>query len=73
MSALESIRSIVDYEGEVGKISQFLEKFVDSGSKKAAAVGDDDDEAMGGELSPGKPRSKYVELLQRVANRAEDT
>ncbi|KAJ1732043.1 DNA replication licensing factor MCM7 [Coemansia biformis] len=73
MSALESIRSIVDYDGEVGKISQFLEKFVDSSGKKLAALSGDGDEALAGELTPAGPQSKYVDMLQRVANRAEDT
>ncbi|KAJ2772219.1 DNA replication licensing factor MCM7, partial [Coemansia nantahalensis] len=72
MSALESIRSIVDYDGEVGKITQFLEKFAGGSNGKKAAMADGD-EAMDGEQQTGKARSKYVGVLQRVANCAEDT
>ncbi|KAJ2075258.1 DNA replication licensing factor MCM7, partial [Coemansia sp. S100] len=71
MSALAAIRSVVDYDSEVGKITQFMEKFVDAGGKKQAAM--DDSEAMMCELSPGESRAKYVNMLQRVANRSEDT
>ncbi|KAJ2258918.1 DNA replication licensing factor MCM7 [Coemansia sp. RSA 455] len=73
MSALAAIRSVVDYDSEVGKITQFMEKFVDAGGKKQAAMDEDDSEAMMCELSPGESRAKYVNMLQRVANRSEDT
>ncbi|KAJ2416995.1 DNA replication licensing factor MCM7 [Coemansia sp. IMI 209128] len=73
MSALAAIRSVVDYDSEVGKITQFMEKFVESGGKKQVAVDEDDSEAMVCELSPGETRAKYVNMLQRVADRTEDT
>ncbi|KAJ2076754.1 DNA replication licensing factor MCM7 [Coemansia sp. RSA 988] len=74
MSALESIRLVVQYESEVDKITQFLEKFVDNGSKKQVAAGTmDDDPTMDDELTPEKPQKKYMKMLQRVANRMEDT
>ncbi|KAJ2080812.1 hypothetical protein GGI16_007565, partial [Coemansia sp. S142-1] len=59
MSALAAIRSVVDYDSEVGKITQFMEKFVDAGGKKQAAMDEDDSEAMMCELSPGESRAKY--------------
>ncbi|KAJ2021414.1 hypothetical protein GGI06_002233, partial [Coemansia sp. S85] len=55
------------------KITQFMEKFVESGGKKQVAVDEDDSEAMVCELSPGETRAKYVNMLQRVADRTEDT
>ncbi|KAJ2779898.1 DNA replication licensing factor MCM7 [Coemansia javaensis] len=73
MSALESIRSIVDYDGEVGKISQFLEKFAVRGGKKGVAAAEDDGQAAGDDDDEGGPHHKYTEILQRVADRVEDT
>ncbi|KAJ2531359.1 hypothetical protein EV175_007227, partial [Coemansia sp. RSA 1933] len=73
MSALLAIRSVVDYEGEVGKIAQFLEKFVEAGGKKQVAVDEDDEMEMMAELSLAEPQKKYVSMLQQVANRTEDT
>ncbi|KAJ1724267.1 DNA replication licensing factor MCM7 [Coemansia erecta] len=83
MSALSAIRSVIDYESEVGKISQFIDKFEAVASKKQLAAeamdtGDDDDEiddadAEMAELAPGEPRRRYAELLQRVADRTTDS
>ncbi|KAJ1816003.1 DNA replication licensing factor MCM7 [Coemansia sp. RSA 2599] len=74
MSALSAIRSVVDYDSEVRKISQFMEKFVDAGGKKQAMTGSDDAMEMDAtEFSPGEPSHKYMDMLQRVANRAENT
>ncbi|KAI8325238.1 MCM-domain-containing protein [Martensiomyces pterosporus] len=71
MSALSAIRSIINYDNEIGIISQFLEKFVDAGSSKKQLAADSDSEVA--ELTPAEPRRKYVDVLQQVANRAEDT
>ncbi|KAJ2746619.1 DNA replication licensing factor MCM7 [Coemansia sp. BCRC 34301] len=49
----------------MSKISQFLEKFVDSGGKKQAAMMEED--------SDSETQAKYVSMLQRVADRGEDT
>ncbi|KAJ1886597.1 DNA replication licensing factor MCM7, partial [Kickxella alabastrina] len=65
MSALSAIRSVVDYDSEVSKISQFLEKFVDAGAKKMDAETDT-------ELEPAEPRHTYMGALQLVADRAAD-
>ncbi|KAJ2519277.1 DNA replication licensing factor MCM7 [Coemansia sp. RSA 1939] len=75
MSALSAIRSVVDYESEVDKITQFLEKFTDGGGKKQAMEVDDDEEGieMMAELTLGEPQQKYKEVLQQVANRTVDT
>ncbi|KAJ2719760.1 DNA replication licensing factor MCM7 [Coemansia sp. Benny D115] len=78
MSALSAIRSVVDYDSEVGKITQFLQKFVDAGQKKQAMA--DSDEGIGaevdidmGELTLSDPTHVYLDVLQRVADRKEDT
>ncbi|KAJ1664555.1 DNA replication licensing factor MCM7 [Coemansia sp. RSA 1646] len=73
MSALSAIRSVVDYDGEVGKITQFLEKFADAGGKKQVAMEEDDEMEMMAELSLAEPQKKYINMLQKVANRADDT
>ncbi|KAJ1964267.1 DNA replication licensing factor MCM7 [Dipsacomyces acuminosporus] len=73
MSALAAIRSVVDYGSEVSKISQFLEKFVDTdSSNKKQQLSVDGDSEMA-ELTPAEPCKKYIKLLQAVANRTEDT
>ncbi|KAI9476917.1 MCM2/3/5 family-domain-containing protein [Coemansia mojavensis] len=69
MSALEAIRSVVDYEKEVGKISEFMRGFVSSGKKAA----EDGDTEMADATYPEKAPGKYVQQLQQVANRTLDT
>ncbi|KAJ1840603.1 DNA replication licensing factor MCM7, partial [Coemansia sp. RSA 486] len=78
MSALSAIRSVVDYDSEVRKISQFMEKFVATGGKKQVMVGADSgsEEAMdmdATEFSPAEPSHIYMDMLQKVANRTQDT
>lgn len=60
----------------VAKISQFLEKFVDVGGKKQVVLDDENasgEMAMDAELTLDKPATKYKDMLQKVANRTEDT
>ncbi|KAJ2367800.1 hypothetical protein IW150_005578, partial [Coemansia sp. RSA 2607] len=87
MSALSAIRSVIDYESEVSKISQFLDKFETAAGKKQLAAeamdtgdgdeeeadGNDDMDADMGELAPGEAQRRYAVLLQRVADRTSDT
>ncbi|KAJ2786406.1 DNA replication licensing factor MCM7 [Coemansia interrupta] len=83
MSALSAIRSVIDYESEVGKIAQFLDKFEQAPGKKQLAgeamdTGDDSDvdvdaDEADADADMGEPRRRYVELLQRVADRTADS
>ncbi|KAJ2158918.1 DNA replication licensing factor MCM7 [Coemansia sp. RSA 552] len=57
MSVLQSISSLINYDSEVDKISQFLEKFSDGRGKKQDG---------------GVQQHKYMDMLQCVANRTED-
>ncbi|KAJ2537550.1 hypothetical protein IWW35_006524, partial [Coemansia sp. RSA 1878] len=71
MSALEPIRSVVDYEDEVKQITKFLEKFVVNGKKQASVDMDDEMDIM--DAVPDKQKPKYMALLRSVANREIDT
>ncbi|KAJ2145678.1 DNA replication licensing factor MCM7 [Coemansia sp. RSA 678] len=71
MSALEPIRSVVDYEDEVKQITKFLEKFVVNGKKQASVDIDDEMDIM--DAVPDKQKPKYMALLRSVANREIDT
>ncbi|KAJ1956846.1 DNA replication licensing factor MCM7, partial [Linderina pennispora] len=69
MSALAAISLGINYENEIGEISKFLQKFATEGGKKTM---EQDGDAEMAELSVGTSETKYMDILQAVADRKQD-
>ncbi|ORX71961.1 MCM-domain-containing protein [Linderina pennispora] len=70
MSALAAISLGINYENEIGEISKFMQKFTTEGGKKTM---EQDGDAEMAELSVGTSETKYMDILQAVADRKQDT